>query len=230
MVIKEIWRVSGFRFTSVNRFSIACLLTYALSSVHDHIKLEHGHKTRLWCSQDEARKKKSKASDDPNVKNRDVVGMTRYACKSSLTVTCKAIGAENEVSISLKHDSLKHTHKPYYDVALPPEAAQIIRDNVEFSTPNELARRILPEFPHVSDKQIHAAWTAMSEVLWKREPAQLPSAKALMEEFKDDVDIFDTKPADGVEQLCWGMKWIAGKLRGKVVEIALDATCTSQYF
>jgi len=29
-----------------------------------------------------------------------------------------------------------------------------------------------------------------------------------------------------MEMLAWGMKWIAGLLRGKVVEIVVDATCT----
>ncbi len=65
----------------------------------------------------------------------------------------------------------------------------------------------------------------MSETLWKRDKMQLPSAKILMEEFKDDVDVFDVKPPDGVEQLCWGMKRIGAELRGQIVEIALDATC-----
>jgi hypothetical protein len=29
---------------------------------------------------------------------------------------------------------------------------------------------------------------------------------------------------DGVEQLCWGMKNVASRLKGKVVEIRIDAT------
>ena len=65
----------------------------------------------------------------------------------------------------------------------------------------------------------------MSEVLWKKDPDQLPSAQKLLAEFGDEVDVFDVKPAEGVEQLCWGMKRIAEPLRGQVVEIGLDATC-----
>ena len=54
----------------------------------------------------------------------------------------------------------------------------------------------------------------------------MPSAMTLLAEFKEDVDIF--KPIgvpEGVEILAWGMKRIAEPLRGKVVEIGIDATC-----
>ena len=65
----------------------------------------------------------------------------------------------------------------------------------------------------------------MSEVLWKRDHSQLLSAEILLKEFGDDVDVFDVKTADGVQQLCWGMKKIASRLKGKIVEIGIDATC-----
>ena len=42
----------------------------------------------------------------------------------------------------------------------------------------------------------------MSEMLWKRDHMQLPSAKTLLTEFGDDVDVFEIKVAEGVEQLC----------------------------
>ncbi|KAJ6632303.1 hypothetical protein B0H10DRAFT_1937952 [Mycena sp. CBHHK59/15] len=50
MVATEIWKISGYRFT-----------------VKDHQKLKTGHRARFWCSQDEARKKKSKSSQSPDV-------------------------------------------------------------------------------------------------------------------------------------------------------------------
>lgn len=68
----------------------------------------------------------------------------------------------------------------------------------------------------------------MSEMLWKRDHMQLPSAKTLLTEFGDNVDVFEIKVAEGVEQLCWGMKKIASKLKGKIVEIGIDATCEYQ--
>jgi hypothetical protein len=116
-------------------------------------------------------------------------------------------------------------HKPYYDVAMPSEAAAIIREGLEWNTPNSLVPKIQSLYPNVTANQVHSAWTTMSETLWKRDSAQLPSAKMLLEEFGDEVDLFNVATEDGVEQLCWGMKRILTALRGKVVEIALDATC-----
>ncbi|KAJ6479757.1 hypothetical protein C8R45DRAFT_933557 [Mycena sanguinolenta] len=61
MVAAEIWKTTGYRFTVAN-----------------HRELASGHRTRFWCCQDEARKKKSKASHDPDIRNRDYVGMKRF--------------------------------------------------------------------------------------------------------------------------------------------------------
>ncbi|KAF7793917.1 hypothetical protein EIP86_005039 [Pleurotus ostreatoroseus] len=207
MTAEEVWQVTGYRWT-----------------VHDHLKLKTGHKTRFWCSQDSARKKASKAGANPDRKCRDTLGMSRYPCKSRMTVTCKSTGRNEShllVSVAIKHALV---HVPYYDVTLPPEAADIVRECVEWATPNEILRRVQAKYPHVTSEQVHGAWTKMSEVLWKKDPDQLPSAQKLLAEFGDEVDVFDVKPAEGVEQLCWGMKRIAEPLRGQVVEIGLDAT------
>jgi hypothetical protein len=61
----------------------------------------------------------------------------------------------------------------------------------------------------------------MSKTLWKQEKDQLFSAKTLLSENKDDVDMIQ----DVVQQLCWGMKKILTELKGKVVEIAVDPKC-----
>lgn len=126
------------------------------------------------------------------------------------------------VSINLRH---LLRHKPYYDVGMPPGAAEIIRSNLEWSTPVTLVGRIRDQYPTVTANQIHAAWTSMSEVMWKRDKDQLASAKLLLGELHKDVDIFDTDVDEGVQQVCWGMTRIAARLKGKVVEIAIDATC-----
>ncbi|KAJ3529727.1 hypothetical protein NM688_g7813 [Phlebia brevispora] len=211
LTVKEIWDVTGFRWT-----------------VHDHPKMQIGHKTRLWCSQDQARKKASKTSEKPDAKHRDTLGMARYPCKSSLVITCKPAALRVKpdhvlVSISLQHHA-SADHRPYLDVALPPEANEIIRRQIEWSKPNEILREVQAKFPQVSAAQVHNAWAKMSEVLWKRDSEQLPSAKVLLEELKNDVDVFDIKAPEGVEQLCWGMKLIAEPLRGQTVEVGLDAT------
>ncbi|KAF7349473.1 SWIM-type domain-containing protein [Mycena sanguinolenta] len=148
--------------------------------------------------------------------------MHRFDCKSMLRVSSlNGDDGQRKISISLRH---LDSHVPYYDVGMPPEAAAIIRDGVEWSTPVQLVGRVQALFPHVSATQVHSAWATMSEILWKRDELQLPSARALLKELEDDVDVLDIHPADGVQQLAFVMKKIIQPLRGKVVEIGTDAT------
>lgn len=197
---------------------------FYLRRVKDHRKITSGHKTRLWCCQDSQRQKKRKPKAGPDVKHRDHMGMTRYNCESRLIVSCIPKGAEllRVVTVLLNHHE---NHLPYYDVSLPDGATQIIHENLEWSTPVSITPKVQASFPNVTSKQVHAAWTEMSEALWKRDPVQLISAEKLLREFREDVDVFELEVAEGVEQLCWGMKKIASKLKGKVVEIGIDATC-----
>jgi hypothetical protein len=108
---------------------------------------------------------------------------------------------------------------------MPLEASAMIRENLEWTTPVSMVPRIQALHPHITAKQIHAAWTVMSEVIWKRDKDQLQSSETLLKEFTDDTDLFDVKPTEGVQQVCWGLKRIARQLRGKIVEIGIDATC-----
>ena len=70
----------------------------------------------------------------------------------------------------------------------------------------------------------------MSETLWKRDQYQLTSAEILLNEYSADVDVFEIPVAEGVEQLCWGIKKVASRLMGRVVEVAIDATCECTCF
>ncbi|KAJ7143889.1 hypothetical protein C8R44DRAFT_141341 [Mycena epipterygia] len=208
MVAREIWKISGYRFT-----------------VKDHRELKSGHRTRFWCSQDEARKKKSKASTNPDIRNRDNVGMKRYPCKSKLAISCRTAKDDDSrlrVTVQLEH---AEKHVCYVDVSMPPGALDIIRESVEWLTPVAMVGKVQAAYPNVSAAQVHRAWTEMSEIFWRRDDAQLPSTEKLLAEFGDDVDVF--KPEDvpeGVEMVCWGMKKIAEALKGKIVEIGVDAT------
>ena len=105
----------------------------------------------------------------------------------------------------------------------------MIRDNIEWCTPSELVKRIQARFPSATANQIGDAWRSQSEVFWKRDKAQLPSAAKLLTEFPDEVDIFmpENVPED-VQILCWGMKKISTRLTARIVEIAIDATCKSE--
>lgn len=89
-----------------------------------------------------------------------------------------------------------------------------------------MARKIQAIYPVVSTQQIHKAWTTMSKTLWKKNSEQIPSARALLEEYDDDTDLLTIPTTDGVEQVAWVMKKIASVLRGKIVEIGIDAACT----
>jgi hypothetical protein len=150
--------------------------------------------------------------------------MHRFDCKSGLRVSSLAgeVPGERKISISLQHHD-SHVH--YCDVAVPPEAAAIIREGFEWSTPVQMVGRIQAWSPNVTAGQVHSAWSEMSEILWKRDKMQLPSAEILLKELGDDVDVLGIQPAEGVEQLAWVMKKIMDPLRGQVVEIGMDATC-----
>lgn len=115
-------------------------------------------------------------------------------------------------------------HTPYYDVAMPAAALDFIRDNLEDSTPVSLTPRVKRRFPNVTAHQVHKAWTEMSETLWKRAKDPMESARKLLAEYSDDVEVLELPTQDGVIQLAWVLKKIIKPLQG-VKEIALDSTC-----
>jgi hypothetical protein len=207
----EIWKTLQYRFT-----------------VHDHKALVSGWKSRFWCSQDARRKKKPKRSDKENAKPRDTLGMDRYNCQSRLTITSREIDTHgtSEVFIRIQHHV---AHKPYFDVSMPEKAAAIIRENLEFCTPQSLVAPIQEQFPQVTANQIYSTWAQMSTVIWKRDTMQIPSARILLEEYGHEVEIFDLKVPDGVEIFAWGMRRVATALKGQLVEIVQDATCEFCY-
>ena len=154
--------------------------------------------------------------------------MHQYDCDSCLIVLCQMAnsGSTNRiVQVKLQHFD---DHVLYYDVKMPPEAAAMIHENLEWSTPVSLVPKIQAAHPHVTANQIHAAWTGMSETLWKQDQYQLPSAEMLLKEYSRDIDLFDIPTVDSVKQLCWRMKKVIGLLKGKVIEIGIDTTCAYQ--
>ena len=204
----------------------------AWNRIKDHHLLETGHKTRYWCCQDVNRKQQSRPSQREGAIHRDTLGMLRYDCNSKLHISYRAnLGSEHceektfRITIWLEHHK---NHTPYYDVSLPPEAAALIRENLEWFSPHEIAKRVLPTYPVITAKQVHAAWTTMSETLWKRGREQLPSVKTLLGELEDDVTVLDVPKLEGVEQIAWVMKKVLLPLSGKIVEIGIDATCEWQ--
>ena len=150
--------------------------------------------------------------------------MHRFNCKSKLHISCCADQDEDTrvVTILLEHH-IRHT--PYYDVSLPPDASAMIRENLEWISPSEIAKKVQMTYPAITTNQVHTAWTTMSETLWKRDTQQLPSVRKLLGELQDDVDILTLPEIDGVEQVAWVMKRVLLPLRGQVAEVGIDATC-----
>jgi hypothetical protein len=192
----------------------------------DSQPLGNGHKARYWCCQDQNRKYKSRPSQKEGAKHRDTLGMHRYDCKSKLNVSYHANTRNEEktykVTVWLEHHA---KHPPYYDVSLPPEAAALIRENLEWCSPHEVAKKVLQAYPSITANQVHTAWTTMSETLWKRSKDQLPSVKLLLRELESDVALLDLPGMEGVEQVAWVLKGVVSPLQGKIVEIGIDATC-----
>jgi hypothetical protein len=149
-----------------------------------------------------------------------------YDCKSKLIISYRTNQRSKEktykITVWLEHHM---KHPPYYNVSLPPEATALIRENLEWFTPHEVAKKVLQIYPSITANQVHTAWTTMSETLWKRSRDQLPSIKALLAELGSDVALLDLPGMEGVEQVAWAMKGVLLPLQGKIVEIGIDATC-----
>ncbi|KAJ3535176.1 hypothetical protein NMY22_g6606 [Coprinellus aureogranulatus] len=172
-------------------------------TVKDHDpKLKGGHKTRFWCSQDAARKR------DP--------GLHR------LNISCRDHEGKLEVCVKIRHIA---AHVRYVDVAMPQGAIDMVVANMEWLRPGEMVTKIQAAFSGVTASQIHNVWREQSKVHWYRAESQLVSARILLEEHGDEIDIFDvTGVPEGVEILAWGMQNIAGLLKGRLVEVGMDAT------
>ena len=151
--------------------------------------------------------------------------MQEYDCNSSLIVACRKAdtlnGTDHVISAQLQHNE---DHIPYFDAEMLSGTLDIICQNLEWSTPASLVIQIQALYPNVSTNHVHHAWTRMSKTLWRRHQYQLLSAE-ILNEYLDDVDVINIPAMDGIEQLCWGMRTVAHRLKGTVVEIAINATC-----
>ena len=117
-----------------------------------------------------------------------------------------------------------HHHVPYYLTQLPEEAHELIKGNL-WALPSTIAANLRSKFPHVTAQQVHSAWSVYIQGEWKCADNQLDSAKILLSEMSEDVDIFELESLDGVVALAWGLSSVANMLKGKIVEVAIDATC-----
>lgn len=99
--------------------------------------------------------------------------------------------------------------------------------NTEWTTSVALCACIQAAFPQVMSHQVADAWTKMSQMHWQWNGDQVQSLLQLLAEMGDEVKVFHPKGIpEGVEMIYFGFKKkVAMHLKGKVIEIAMDATC-----
>ncbi|KAF5359154.1 hypothetical protein D9756_002989 [Leucocoprinus leucothites] len=136
----DIWEATGYRFT-----------------VKDHPRISSGHKTRFWCSQDEAhRSKSSKLARLPNSTSKprissagEALAKARYACRSRLLISSRDAESSSSndvnglrvITIRMHHHA---THEPYVENSLPPELAQAVYEYFGWSSVGDVAIMPLP--------------------------------------------------------------------------------------
>lgn len=118
---------------SIALFSLYLGSFNAFSSVKDHPRINNGHKTRFWCSQDDAHKNKAKGAraalgDVPKPRvtsSGDPMAKTRYPCRSRLLISSRDSDRPGIriITIRLAHHL---AHEPYIDSTLPAEVSKTI--------------------------------------------------------------------------------------------------------
>ncbi|KAF8903697.1 hypothetical protein CPB84DRAFT_1773929 [Gymnopilus junonius] len=120
VVAHEIWKATGYRFT-----------------VKDHPQFINGHKTRFWCSQDDAHRSKSSRAarkaqgscyKPRTTSTGETMAKTRYPCRSRLLISSRDSPTPGIHIITVRmHHHVKH--EPYIDTNLPPNVVKTIWEN-----------------------------------------------------------------------------------------------------
>lgn len=150
--------------------------------------------------------------------------MDRFECNGQLNIRIKP-SEDGRHPHTLVHVTLKHErkHVGYYDVSMPPEAVDMIRNFLSVS-PTEIAAKVTSAHPHLVPKQVYRFWTKLSVELWQHDADPSKSIEILLDQHPD-TDLWHLVVPEGVTAVAWGMKAIAERIAGSVVEIAVDATC-----
>jgi hypothetical protein len=186
-----------------------------------------GIKSKWYCSQDSEHRRASKKVKDETKKNRDRLPMQTFDCRSNLRL--RVIHQDNNmcrIHVQLTHHA---THRGYYDITLPSEARNFIAQN-KWSTPADIARRIRAnkDWDHIKTYQVKHVWKQLCQDCWRLCEDQVESAKQLLEKHGDRVELFDMESVPDVTALAFGVTGVGSKLKS-VVEVAMDATCKSNY-
>ncbi|CAK5272658.1 unnamed protein product [Mycena citricolor] len=123
----DVWKATGYRFT-----------------VKDHPRTDRGHKTRLWCSQDIARRAKTRALSDASARQTEACAKQRFSCRSRLMITCLPEGAQGTKVVTVRlHHYERHEGYPRDttpDTAVSPQtdvagAAASVSDQLRMESP-----------------------------------------------------------------------------------------------
>jgi hypothetical protein len=183
----------------------------------------------MWCCQSSEHAKKPKPSQRPDVKLRETLGFDRFPCAGCLIITLKAhpyVTNHHLITLTLKHEK---SHVRYVDISMPSEALTYIKQQLG-STPGLIASQLVGQFPQLTQSQVYAAWTRLSEAYWKKDEDPAVSAQRLLQEDKHGVDFWELNVPVGVTAIAWGCRRISKKIGRATVEIGLDATCKSYLF
>ena len=119
---------------------------------------------------DGSQRQKSQPSQKEGVKHRDTLGMGCYECKSKLNISCQANSGTGKhthsISIWLEHHK---RHITYYDGTLPSEVSEMIQENLEWTCPYEIAKKVQIDYPAVSATQIYTVCELVSTCMSNRE-------------------------------------------------------------
>ena len=104
--------------------------------VKDHPHFINGHKTRFWCSQDEAHRSKSsraarRAQGDlykpRQSSSGESLAKNRFPCRSRLLISSRDSNTPGRLNVTVRmHHHI--AHEPYVDLSLPPDVAQGVLD------------------------------------------------------------------------------------------------------
>jgi len=141
----------------------------------DYRTAKQGIHKRMWCSQAATHAKAPKHSQNPDVKRRETVGMDRFDCAGALSIRIKPNPwADNlhMITITIVH---KQGHIRYLDVRMPQEAHDHIKAQLHL-TPGLIASQLVETFPDLTQAQVYAAWSRLSETYWKKDDDQIGRA------------------------------------------------------
>ncbi|KAF9480703.1 hypothetical protein BDN70DRAFT_804773 [Pholiota conissans] len=160
--------------------------------------------------------------------------MDVFRCSGWIHITIMDGGSD--ALVKFKHDN---QHIPYWNIDVPEETQQFVRDNLDLS-PTQLWDKILEkhadELPKFPRKSIYKIWHQMSSKKWTRDPNEMESVRILLDEFSkkpgasptaSDISSLEVIPLpdeEGFTAIAFCLPEILRKWGSQIREISLDST------